>query len=45
MDEKYILKIQENEELFAIILKDNRFVIFPKRVLNSEMIDFVNGLK
>lgn len=45
IEKENIEKIQENEEIFSINLKDNRFVIFPKRVLNSEMIDFVNGLK
>ena len=45
IEKENIIKIEENDELFAIILKDNRFVIFPKRVLSDEMIDFVNGLK
>ena len=45
IEKENIEKIQENEEIFSINLKDNRFVIFPKRVLNSEMIDFVNRLK
>ena len=45
IEKENIEKIQENEEIFSINLKDNRFVIFTKRVLNSEMIDFVNGLK
>ena len=45
IEKENIIKIEENDELLAIILKDNRFVIFPKRVLSDEMIDFVNGLK
>ena len=38
-----VSKIYENEQIFAVELKDARIVVLPKRVLTEQMCEFLNN--